>query len=146
MSTPIVPSGHSFICTPTHVWDGDGSNWRREGPPVRLAGIAARELDETCCPSHPCLSTSGVEAPYGLVTLVGRSTRVGRHGHTLAAGSTMSRRSDGSAKGSRCPGNDGRILDMIESQLQPARLTLLARRGVKRLLEQTFRTGAGVAF
>jgi endonuclease YncB( thermonuclease family) len=50
----VLPSGKHFPCTPTHVWDGDGPIWCAEGPRVRLAGIAAREMDETCKSGHPC--------------------------------------------------------------------------------------------
>ncbi len=47
---PIIPSGEIFTCTPTHVWDGDGPIWCEEGPRLRLAGIAARELDGMSTP------------------------------------------------------------------------------------------------
>src|SRR5687767_12542809 len=50
----IVASGQSFACTPTAVWDGDGPIWCAEGPKIRLAGIAAREIDGTCKKGHPC--------------------------------------------------------------------------------------------
>lgn len=99
--TPIVPSGQSFSCTPTHVWDGDGPIWCREGPRVRLAGISARELNGTCKRNHPCPRTSGTDARDRLVELIGTPTGVGRHGHILVAGPTMRCRSDGSAGGKR---------------------------------------------
>ena len=38
---PVIPSGQTFECTLTHVWDGDGPIWCEEGPRLRLAGIAA---------------------------------------------------------------------------------------------------------
>ena len=44
----IVAAGQTFTCTATHVWDGDGPMWCAEGPKIRLAGIAARDIDETC--------------------------------------------------------------------------------------------------
>ncbi len=44
-ATPIVARGDGFACTPVRVWDGDGPIWCSEGPRVRLAGIAAREMD-----------------------------------------------------------------------------------------------------
>lgn len=50
----IVAAGLVFLCTPTLVADGDGPVWCAEGPRIRLAGIAARELDGTCRPGHPC--------------------------------------------------------------------------------------------
>lgn len=49
-----VRSGDTFTCTPIPVWDGDGPIWCAEGPKIRLAGIAARELDGSCRPAHPC--------------------------------------------------------------------------------------------
>lgn len=94
---PIIPQGHDFTCTPTHVWDGDGPVWCKEGPRVRLAGIAARELDNSCSPGHPCPDASGIEARDALVELLGTPTGVGRHGHILISGPALSCRSDGSA-------------------------------------------------
>jgi len=49
-----APAGETFTCTPTRVWDGDGPIWCAEGPRIRLSGIAAREMDGTCRPNHPC--------------------------------------------------------------------------------------------
>jgi len=43
----IVRTGQTFTCTPTAVWDGDGPVWCAEGPKVRIAGVAAREMDGT---------------------------------------------------------------------------------------------------
>ena len=71
---------NEFICTPTAVWDGDGPIWCREGPKIRLAGIAARETDGSCRPGHPCPSASADEARSALVGLLG-----GEKGH-LATG------------------------------------------------------------
>jgi endonuclease YncB( thermonuclease family) len=57
------PEGlQSFICTVTKVHDGDGPIWCAEGPKVRLTAIAARELDESCSPGHPCPAASGGDA------------------------------------------------------------------------------------
>src|SRR3546814_10069171 len=50
----IVAAGLIFLCTPTLVADGDGPVWCAEGPRIRIAGIAARELDGTCRRGHPC--------------------------------------------------------------------------------------------
>lgn len=100
-SVPVVPAGQSFVCTPTHVWDGDGPIWCKEGPRVRLAGISARELDGTCKQNHPCPRANGVAARDALVRLVGTKTGVGQHGHILVVGPAMRCRSDGSAKGNR---------------------------------------------
>ena len=46
----VIAAGASFTCTPTAVWDGDGPIWCAEGPKIRLAGIAAREIDGECKP------------------------------------------------------------------------------------------------
>jgi hypothetical protein len=45
LMSAVVPAGIAFPCTPVAVWDGDGPIWCAEGPRLRLAGIAARELD-----------------------------------------------------------------------------------------------------
>lgn len=51
MRLSVVPHGEAFECTPVAVWDGDGPIWCAEGPRLRLAGIAARELDGTSLPA-----------------------------------------------------------------------------------------------
>lgn len=96
-SVPIIQAGQSFMCTPTHVWDGDGPIWCQEGPRVRLAGVAAREMDGTCTPNQPCPRATAEAARDALVALVGTPTGVGRHGHILVVGPTMRCHSDGSA-------------------------------------------------
>jgi endonuclease YncB( thermonuclease family) len=96
-----VPNGQSFTCSPTHVWDGDGPEWCKEGPRLRLAGIAARELDNSCSPGHPCPAASGIAARDALVDLLGNRTGIGRHGHILLSGPALRCRSDGSAGGNR---------------------------------------------
>ena len=60
-----------FACTPTAVWDGDGPIWCAEGPRIRLAGVAAREIDETCRRGHPCPAASAIAARSALVDLLG---------------------------------------------------------------------------
>lgn len=98
---PVVPSGHIFMCTPTHVWDGDGPIWCEEGPHVRLAGVAAREMDGTCNNNQPCPRASAEAARDALAELVGNPTGVSRHGHILVVGPTMRCHSDGPAVGTR---------------------------------------------
>lgn len=98
---PVIPQGQAFTCTPTHVWDGDGPVWCREGPRVRLAGIAARELDNSCSSGHPCPKATGIQARDALVDLLGGPTGVGRHGHILVKGPPLRCRSAGSAGGNR---------------------------------------------
>jgi endonuclease YncB( thermonuclease family) len=96
-SVPVIPAGQSFICTPTHVWDGDGPIWCAEGPHVRLAGVAAREMDGSCNRNQPCPRATAVAARDALVLLVGAPSGIGRHGHILVDGPTMQCKSDGSA-------------------------------------------------
>jgi len=97
----VVPSGESFSCTPVRVWDGDGPIWCREGPKIRLSGIAAREIDETCKPIHPCPKASGASARNHLAGLVGQVVGKAGEGHLLVRGPTMQCRSAGNGKGSR---------------------------------------------
>lgn len=98
---PIVPRGQSFTCTPTHVWDGDGPIWCQEGPRLRLAGIAARELDGSCSDGHPCPSPSGIESRDALVNLLGTPMGIGRYGHVLIDALPLQCQSDGPAGGQR---------------------------------------------
>lgn len=101
VSAAIVAAGLSFTCTPVRVWDGDGPIWCAEGPHVRLAGIAARELDDSCRPYHPCPRASGIEARDRLVTLLGGDRGRSRQGHILVAGPRLTCRSFGDGKGDR---------------------------------------------
>ena len=96
-----VAAGSSFSCTPTRVWDGDGPIWCAEGPKIRLAGIAAREIDETCKPGHPCPRTSGKAARDNLVALIGQPRGRSREGHVLVSGKPLRCTSYGSGKGER---------------------------------------------
>ena len=97
----VVPAGEAFHCTPTAVWDGDGPIWCAEGPRVRLAGIAARELDGSCSLGHPCPEASAIHARDALVRLLGEPTGTGSHGHVTVKGPTMRCVSDGSGGGNR---------------------------------------------
>ena len=99
--TQVIAAGLTFSCTPTHVWDGDGPIWCAEGPKIRLAGISAREIDDTCKPAHPCPPSSGPDARNGLVGLLGGARGVASTGHVLVHGPKLICRSDGSAGGSR---------------------------------------------
>lgn len=96
-----VSKGASFVCTPTHVWDGDGPIWCAEGPRVRLAGIAAREIDGSCKPSHPCPRASASAAKAALVSLLGGARGQSPQGHTLVTGPRLNCVSEGSAGRSR---------------------------------------------
>lgn len=97
----IVPHGETFECTPEAVWDGDGPVWCTEGPRIRLSGIAARELDGSCSPGHPCPEAGPFKARDALARLIGRPVGDGPHGHVLVKGPTMQCRSTGSAGGDR---------------------------------------------
>ena len=97
----IVPAGQSFACTPVAVYDGDGPIWCDEGPRVRLAGIAAREIDNSCRTGHPCPKASGLAARDALANLVGTPTGRLRTGHITTTGPTMRCVSVGGAKGTR---------------------------------------------
>lgn len=97
----VVAAGTTFACTPIRVWDGDGPIWCAEGPRVRLAGIATREIDESCRPEHPCPMSGGRAARDALVGLLGGARGTAREGHVLVASPPLVCRSDGSAGGSR---------------------------------------------
>jgi endonuclease YncB( thermonuclease family) len=105
----FVAAGQTFTCTPIRVWDGDGPIWCAEGPKIRLAAVAAREVglrggrvvDAGCNPGHPCPNTDGVVARDALVGLIGRSTGRASTGHVLIRGTALRCVSEGSGKGSR---------------------------------------------
>lgn len=101
LAVSVVPSGTTFACTPTSVWDGDGPVWCAEGPCLRLSGIAARESDGTCRSNQPCSRATAEEAKAALVSLLGRRTGTSREGHALVSGPTLTCRSVGGAGGSR---------------------------------------------
>jgi hypothetical protein len=100
-SSQIVPAGHSFQCTPIAVWDGDGPIWCAEGPKVRIAGVAAREMDGTCRPNQPCPEVGATDARDRLVKLLGGARGTMPDGHVIVRAATMTCVSDGSAGGSR---------------------------------------------
>ena len=80
------PAEDTFTCTVTKVHDGDGPIWCAEGPKIRLQAIAARELDETCSPGHPCPNASGAEAQQALARLA-----MGQTLQCVATGTSYSR-------------------------------------------------------
>jgi endonuclease YncB( thermonuclease family) len=100
-SVPVVPTGAEFICTPSHVWDGDGPIWCREGPRIRLSGINTREMDGSCNSNSPCTNVDPNVARDALVGLLGTPTGIGQHGHVLIEGPALRCLSDGSAGGNR---------------------------------------------
>jgi endonuclease YncB( thermonuclease family) len=98
---PVLAAGVAFTCMPVRVWDGDGPIWCAEGPKIRLAGIAAREMDGTCRPGHPCPTASAEDARNRLVRFLGGSLGQSHEGHMLVRGPRLQCRSMGSAGGSR---------------------------------------------
>lgn len=101
LAVSVVPAGQKFTCTPVRVWDGDGPIWCAEGPRVRLAGIAARELDGSCHANQPCPDASAVEARDALVRLLGVPTGRSMEGHMLVTGPSMRCASVGNGVGTR---------------------------------------------
>ena len=100
-ATPVVPAGEVFRCTPTAVWDGDGPVWCAEGPKIRIAGVAAREMDESCKAKQPCPSVAAIDARDRLVRLLGGPRGIRPEGHVVVQSATMTCKSEGSAGGSR---------------------------------------------
>jgi endonuclease YncB( thermonuclease family) len=96
-----IAAGLIFTCTPTAVYDGDGPVWCREGPKIRISGIAAREADGTCRPGHPCPEASATDARNALVNLMGGAKGSLSTGHVRVSAPAMRCRSDGSAGGKR---------------------------------------------
>ncbi|HEU0134936.1 MAG TPA: hypothetical protein VFR28_08940 [Allosphingosinicella sp.] len=97
----LVADGERFACTPEKVWDGDGPIHCAEGPKVRLAGIAAREMDGSCSPGHPCPGSTAEAARDALAGLLGRTVGRAPTGHLLVEGPVLQCLSEGSAKGGR---------------------------------------------
>jgi hypothetical protein len=97
----LVPKGVTFKCTPQAVWDGDGPIWCAEGPKVRIAGVAAREMDGTCRSNQPCPEVTAIEARDRLVALLGGAKGTLATGHVVVRSATMNCLSDGSAGGTR---------------------------------------------
>lgn len=105
-----LPAAASFSCTPIKLWDGDGPIHCAEGPKIRLAGIAAREvrwtgsemIDAGCNEGHPCPKLSGVAARNHLARLLTTgAVQPASTGHMMLRGPTLSCVSQGSAGGSR---------------------------------------------
>lgn len=101
LAVPVVPAGQSFNCTPTAVYDGDGPIWCAEGPHIRLSGIAAREMNGTCSPGHPCPAADPIAARDHLVSLLGKRGPARSTGHISVSGPAMRCRSTGGAGGNR---------------------------------------------
>ena len=94
-----IAAGLVFACTPVAVWDGDGPIHCAEGPKVRLAGIAAREISGGCREHHPCPRAAGEAARDNLVRILGGARGMAREGHVLVQGPRLSCRSFGMTYG-----------------------------------------------
>ena len=102
LAVTVVTAGEEYTCTPTRVRDGNGSVWCAEGPRIRrLAGIATRELDDSCRSNQPCPTASGAEARDALVTLIGTPTGRSLEGLVLVTGPAMRCVSLGDGVGTR---------------------------------------------
>lgn len=101
LAAAVVPTGQTFPCTPTAVYDGDGPIWCKEGPKIRLSGMAAREMDGTCRTNQPCPKVSAEQSRDALVRLVGKPIGRKPQGHVLVKGPAMRCRSEGNGVGER---------------------------------------------
>jgi len=101
LAAQVIAAGTTFSCTPTAVWDGDGPIWCAEGPKLRVAGVAAREIDESCRRNQPCPSVSGLAARDRLVRLLGGPKGSMPTGHVRVYAATMVCLSEGGAGGDR---------------------------------------------
>jgi len=97
----VVAAGVTFICTPIAIWDGDGPIWCAEGPRIRIAGVAAREMDGTCKPDQPCPAVGAVDSRNRLVRLFGGPKGTLPNGHIKVRAAPMTCHSEGSAGGAR---------------------------------------------
>lgn len=110
----VLAAGIAFLCTPTAVYDGDGPIWCAEGQHIRIAGIAAREMDETCRSNQPCPNATAIQARDALVNLLGGARGTLATGHIIVRARAMRCVSTGGAGGTRtgayCLLADGRDL------------------------------------
>lgn len=97
----VIAAGVAFTCTPVAVWDGDGPVWCAEGPRIRIAGVAAREMDGTCRSNQPCPGVGAEDARDRLVRLLGGPKGKLGTGHIKVRSAPMRCVSEGSAGGSR---------------------------------------------
>jgi len=97
----VIPALTLFVCTPIAVYDGDGPIWCAEGPKIRLAGIAAREMDGTCRDNQPCPAIRAERSRNYLISLVGKRTGTLPTGHVKVTGPALKCTSTGGAGGDR---------------------------------------------
>lgn len=105
-----IAQGVEFTCIASLVWDGDGPIWCDEVARIRLAGISARELDNSCRNGHPCPAATGIAVRDHLVLLLGGGLGMATDGHVRVR-ATLHCPSTGSAGGQRtgawCKTDDG---------------------------------------
>lgn len=63
----------SFSCQVASIHDGDTLRCA-DGVRIRLHAVAAREIDETCAPGHPCPAATAASAKSELVRLAAGDT------------------------------------------------------------------------
>ena len=111
---PVIAAGTTFTCTPVLVWDGDGPVLCAEGPKLRLAGIAARETNETCRRYQPCPNATAAAAREALVRQLGGPRGRTPDHHVRVRGPRLTCLSWGEARRDRtaatCSFPDGRDL------------------------------------
>lgn len=88
MPLPESEASHAnaFSCTVTGVHDGDGPIYCTDGTKIRLHAIAAREIDGSCRPGHPCPAASAESARAAL-----RSLALGQTLSCVATGTSYDR-------------------------------------------------------
>nr|WP_272798848.1 hypothetical protein [Sphingobium sp. AntQ-1] len=101
LMTKIVSAGTMFACTPVAVYDGDGPIWCKEGPKIRLAGIAAREMNGTCRANQPCPKAGAAQSRDFLAALVGQKIGQRKEGHIIVRGPVLTCLSQGNGRGAR---------------------------------------------
>lgn len=107
MGLLALASAATFVCTLVAVWDGDGPIWCKEGPKIRIAGIAA-----------------AVAARDALVRLLGGPKGQRDTGHVIVRAPAMRCSADGLSNGrdvASCRLSDGR--DLAQAML--ATITIL---------------------
>lgn len=105
-----------FLCTPVAVYDGDGPVHCSEGEKIRIAGIAAREMDGTCRPGQPCPRSSAAQARDALVNVLGGPRGRWKTGHVVVQYPTMKCQRVGQSYGrvvANCTLADGRDLRRV---------------------------------
>lgn len=83
MLAQVIAAGLTFARTPVTVDDGDCPVWYEEGPKVRPAGVAAREMDRSCRRYQPCPAVGEVDARDRLARLFRGARDVRPEGHIV---------------------------------------------------------------